>query len=105
MSDLNVSPRISNNTRDRFENYASHKGGLIKPSWSQSDKSSTLFSGRRSSNHPLSGSTSVTVRVSSSGAMSPNDIELARIDADVEGGKVRVDREIQRLEEVYTPVV
>lgn len=93
-SDLSGSARISNSTRDRFQNYAANKSGLLKPTWSESDKSSS----------PFSRQTGVTSMVTSRGAMTPADIELARIDADIEGGKVRVDHEIKRLEEVHSPV-
>lgn len=101
-SELSGSTRISNNVRDRFENFASNsnKSALLKPSWSQSDKDSASFSGRRGSNNALYGRTGVTSVVTSTGSMTPADIELARIDADVETGKVRVEHEIQRSEEV-----
>lgn len=99
-SELSGSARIGNNTRDRFENYASNKGALLNPTWSQSDKDSAILSGRRGSGNALSRKAGVTAFVTSRGPMSSADVELARIDADIEAGKVRVDRAIQRSEEV-----
>lgn len=95
--------RISNNARDRFENYASssNKGTLLNGTWSQSDKDGLVYSGRRGSSNVFSGKTTgVTAFITSGGPMSSTDIELARIDAEFEAGQVRIDREIQRLEEV-----
>lgn len=95
--------RISNKARDRFENYASsssNKGALLNGTWSQSDRDGAVYSGRRGSSNVFSGKTTgVTAYVTSRGPMTSTDIELARIDAEFEAGQVRIDREIQRLEE------
>lgn len=90
------------------DRYASGKKPLL-PSWSRSDTSSAVFPGGSgsSSSRGAAGKTGVVSTVSSvrhhngSGEpMGPMDLELARIDRDVEMGRVRIDREIQRSEEV-----
>lgn len=104
-SEHGASARMSHNPNDRFETFDSsnNKKGLLSPAWSQSDKDSAVFPGRRGSSNALSGKTGVTSIVTSgtgykgaAGHMSMADIELARIDADLEVGQVRVDREIRQ---------
>lgn len=99
-SELSANARIENKMDDRFDNFTANKNALLNPTWSQSSKDSGVFSGRRGSNKALSGRTGVTATVSSGGPMTSADIELARVDADIEAGHVRVDREIQQSEQV-----
>lgn len=100
-SEHSASARISNKTgNDRFDNFTANKNALLNPTWSQSSKDSGVFSSRRgSSTKTLSGRTGVMATVSSGGPMTSTDMELARIDADIEAGHVRVDREIQQSEQ------
>lgn len=120
----NGTTRMGNHLNDRFGRFTATGGTktnghlLTNPNWSESDKESAVLfsSGRRGSsnivNHGKAGVTSV-VSTGVPGAkghyhagktggapMSAVDIELARIDADLEAGVVRVDREIQQDEEV-----
>ncbi|KAK7746460.1 pheromone alpha factor receptor [Cytospora paraplurivora] len=87
------------------DRYASGKKPLL-PSWSQSNNSSAVFPGGSSSRGAV-GKTGIISTVSSmrhhnegGEPMGPMDLELARIDGDIEMGKVRVNRDIQRSEEV-----
>lgn len=106
-SELSASTRVGQTPNDRFEAYTasnnSNKKSLLDPSWSQSDKGSTSFAGRRGSSNALSGKTGVTSTITGGtnyksmiGHMSAVDMELARIDADVEVGQVRVEHEIRQ---------
>lgn len=111
--------RVGNRLHDRFGRFAAAESGtksnhLLNPTWSESDKESTVFSGRRGSSNVIRGKSSGVTSIVSTGIpsakssyqtkmgepMSAVDIELARIDADLEAGVVRVDREIQQDEEV-----
>ncbi|CAN8106341.1 unnamed protein product [Discula destructiva] len=101
-SEHSASARVSQIRQDRFETFTSKKA-LLNPTWSQSDKDSTIFPGRQSGNPSPPGRTGVTAIVTSGancksavGRMSAVDIELAMIDADWEAGKVRVDHEIRQ---------
>lgn len=99
----------SRNPDDRFEAASSIKKSLLNGTWSQSDKDSLVFpgaGGRRGSSNALAGrssKTGVTSTItggagykSGGGHLSALDIELARIDADLEVGQVRVDHEIRQ---------
>lgn len=99
-SELSGSARISNKTHDRFQNYSDNKKALLIPTSSQSSNASVMSSGRRPSSNALCGKAGVTSMVSSGGPLSSVDIELARIDADIEARQVRVYHEFQRSEEV-----
>ena len=99
------STQLDNNAAGRYAS-ASGKKPLL-PTWSQSDNNSTVFSGRSGSKSGTAGKTGVTSTISSmrrgngSGEpLSSVDLELARIDGDIEMGRVRVNREIVRSEEV-----
>lgn len=103
-SELSASARVNQHPNDKFGVYASHKNGLLNPIWSQSDKDSAVFPGRHGSSNALTAKNGVTAIITSGnhldnvamGRVSPEDIELARIDADIEAGKVRVDHEIRQ---------
>ncbi|KAJ4396218.1 pheromone alpha factor receptor [Gnomoniopsis smithogilvyi] len=103
-SESSVSARVNQNPNDRFGAYASNKNGLLAPSWSQSDKDSAVFPGRRGSSNAITAKNGITATITSGthlnsrsiGRLSPSDVELARIDADFEAGQVRVDHEIRQ---------
>ncbi|KAJ0120190.1 pheromone receptor 2 [Diaporthe amygdali] len=93
------------NASDRYDASVTGKKSLL-PSWRQSDNTCTVYSGHRGSKYGA-GKTGVTSTVTSdrfarrnSDAMREIDMELARIDDDLEKGRVRVNREFQRSEEV-----
>ncbi|KAK7709349.1 pheromone alpha factor receptor [Diaporthe eres] len=92
-------------TSDRYNVSSSGKRPLLR-AWSQGDNAATTYSGPRGS-ETGQGKTGVVSTISSdpyakrgSDAMSPVDMELARIDGDLESGKVRVNRDFQQSEEV-----
>lgn len=103
-SESSASARVNQNPHDRFEAYSSNKNALLNPTWSQSDKDSAVFPGRRGSNNALTAKNGVTATVTSGthlniigiGQMSAEEIELARIDAEMGMGQVRVDHEIRQ---------
>lgn len=96
----------NSNAPDRYNLSASGKRPLLR-AWSQGDNTATTYSGLRGS-EAGQGKTGIVSTISSnpyakrgSDAMSPVDVELARIDGDLESGKVvRVNRDIQQSEEV-----
>ena len=95
----------SGNAADRYGASSSGRKPLL-PAWSQCDNTATVYSGPRGSKIGL-GKTGVVSTVSSdrfaktgSDAMDTVDMELARIDGDLEIGRVRVNREFQQSEEV-----
>lgn len=109
----NGNTRMGNHIDDRFGKFTATNGTkanhlLSSPNWSQSDKDSShgMYGGK----HGVTATVTVgTPNAKNSNAMyhaktgqpmSAVDIELARIDADLEAGVVRVDREIQQDEEV-----
>lgn len=104
-SELNAST-IPGNAPDRYNTLGASGKKPLLPTWSQSDNNSTVFSGRSGSKGGV-GNPGITSTISSMRHYNENgepmgsvDLELARIDGDVEMGRVRVDREIQRSEEV-----
>ncbi|KUI56701.1 hypothetical protein VP1G_03984 [Cytospora mali] len=104
-SELSAGSTRPSNVPDRYDTIASGKKPLL-PTWSQSDNNSTVFSGRSGNKSGL-GKTGITSTISSvrhynevGEPMGSVDLELARIDGDLELGRVRVDREIKRSEEV-----
>lgn len=97
-----------NNTGKAPDRYGASSSGRkpLLPPWSQSENTAAVYSGPRGSKVGL-GKTGVISTVSSdrfakpgSNAMDPVDMELARMDDDLETGKVRVNREFQQSEEV-----
>lgn len=93
------------NASDRYDASVTGKKPLL-PSWRQSDNTCTVYSGHRGSKYGT-GKTGFTSTVTSdrfdrrnSDAMREIDMELGRIDGDLEKGRVRVNREFQRSEEV-----
>ncbi|ROV95702.1 hypothetical protein VMCG_07582 [Cytospora schulzeri] len=106
-SELSGGSTIPGNTPDRYNTLGASGKKPLLPTWSQSDNTSTVFSGRSSGSKGGVCKTGITSTISSmrhynenSEPMGSVDLELARIDGDLEMGKVRVDREIQRSEEV-----
>ncbi|KAI3395389.1 hypothetical protein diail_1380 [Diaporthe ilicicola] len=97
------SAKFVGNDPDRSGASASGEKPLLLPSWSQYDNNSTAYSGHRgSSSDP--GKIGVTSAISSERFAKRDsdaiDVELARIDNDLEMGRVRVNREFQQSEEV-----
>lgn len=93
------------NAPGRYDASSSGKKPLL-PAWSQSDNTATVYSGHRGSKNGQ-GKTGVVSTISSdpyakrgSDAMGPVDMELAKIDGDLESGRVRVNRDFQQSEEV-----
>lgn len=106
-SELSAGSTRIGNAPDRFASSAASGKKPLLPSWSQSDNSSTVFSGSSGSKGRAPAKTGVTSTISSMRHYNENgepmgsvDLELARIDGDIEMGRVRVDRQIQRSEEV-----
>lgn len=101
-SESSASARVNQNPHDRFEAYSSNKNALLNPTWSQSDKGSAVFLGRRGSSNALTAKNGVTATVTSGtqlntvGHMSAEEIELANIDAEMGMRHVRVDHEIRQ---------
>lgn len=103
-SEQSASARVSQNPNGRFEAYTSNKNALLNPTWSQSDKDSAVFPGRRGSSNALTAKNGVTATITSGAHvrtmagrhMSSAEIELAAIDADIEAGQVRIDHEIRQ---------
>lgn len=113
----NGTTRVGNHANDRFGKFTTAGGGggggshskhlLIHnknnmgPDWSQSDKESGVTSivtaGTKGANNTTYHHSN---KAGGQEPMSAVDIELARIDADLEAGVVRVEREIQQDEEV-----
>lgn len=82
---------------------ASGKKPLI-PSWNRCGNNNTVYSGRRGSKG-VQGKTGVVSTISSERFPKRHgsdavDMELARIDGDLEAGRVRVNRELQQSEEM-----
>lgn len=105
-SELTAESTIPGNTPDRYNTLGASGKKPLLPTWSQSDNNSTVFSGRSGSKSGVS-NTGITSTISSMRHCNENgepmgsvDLELARIDGDIEMGRVRVDREIRRSEEV-----
>lgn len=108
----NGTTRVGNHANDRFGKFTAAAGGAChskhllihnktnSPDWSQSDKKSGVTSivtaGTKGANTTYHHSN----KAGGQEPMSAVDIELARIDADLEAGVVRVEREIQQDEEV-----
>lgn len=103
--------RVGNNPNDRFGRFTATGGTkanhlLNSPNWSQSDKDSAVLHGGGKpvvTSLVTAGMPGAKMSMYHSKAgepMSAVDIELARIDAGLEAGVVRVDREIQQNEEV-----
>lgn len=93
------------NDPDRSGISSSGKRPLL-PAWKQRDNTTTVFSGLRGSKSSQ-GKTGVVSTISSdpfakrgSDAMGAVDMELARIDGDLESGRVRVNRDFEQSEEV-----
>lgn len=103
-SESSASARMNQNPNDRFEAYTSNKNALLNPTWSQSDKDSTVFPGRRGSSNALTAKNGVTSTITGGACVknmagehrSSTEIELAMIDADIGAGHVRVDHEIRQ---------
>lgn len=103
--DSRASRNGNGNAADRYNVSSSGKRPLL-PAWSQRDNTTTTYSGPRGS-ETGQGKTGVVSTISSdpyakrgSDAMGPVDMELARIDGDLEDGRVRVNRDFQQSEEV-----
>lgn len=81
---------------------SSGKKPLI-PSWNRCGNNTTVYSGRRGSNG-VQGKTGIVSKISSERFPKQGsdavDMELARIDGDLEAGRVRVNRELQQSEEM-----
>lgn len=93
------------NDPDRSGISSSGKRPLL-PAWKQRDNATAVFSGLRGSKS-IQGKTGVISTISSdpfakrgSDAMGAVDMELARIDGDLESGRVRVNRDFEQSEEV-----
>lgn len=78
----------------------------LLPAWNQCDNTATVYSGPRGSKSGQ-GKTGVVSTISSdpfakrgSDPMGAIDMELARIDGDLESGRVRVNRDFEQSEEV-----
>lgn len=101
-----VSRRASGNENDpdRYGASTSGKRPLL-PAWNQCGNTTTVYSGSRGSKSGQ-GKTGVVSTISSdpfakrgSEGISPVDMELARIDGDLESGRVRVNRDFEQSEE------
>lgn len=106
-SELSAGSTLPGHTPDRYNTLGASGKKPLLPTWSQSDDDSTVFSGRSGGGKGGAGKTGVTSTVLSTrhysengGPMGLADLELARIDGDIEMGRVRVDREIKRSEEM-----
>lgn len=96
------STNSAGNAPDRYSASALAEKPLL-PCWSQCDNTTTIYSDHRGGNSGA-GKTGVTSAISSERFSKRGsdavDLELARIDCDLEMGRVRVNREFQRAEEV-----
>lgn len=103
-SEASGSARVNQTPHDRFEAYSSNKNALLNPTWSQSDRDSALLPGGCGSSNALTVKNGITSTITSGshlnnadvGHMSSEEIELARIDAEMGMGQVRVDHEIRQ---------
>lgn len=102
-----ISRRASGNGDDPDRHGVSSSGKRpLLPAWNQGDNATSVFSGQRGSKCGQ-GKTGVVSTISSdpfakrgSDAMGAVDMELARIDGDLESGRVRVNRDFEQSEEV-----
>ncbi|KAJ1299708.1 hypothetical protein OPQ81_005034 [Rhizoctonia solani] len=102
-----VAQRIADPAAFNSEVSGTARNTLLDPAWSQSSHDSSFFpGGQRRGSNAVHRKTGVTATVSSMGHLTSGgpsgstDIELARIDANFEAGRVRIDHAIQRSEEV-----